>query len=91
MNFMINSLIKKFINNNLKALVKIQKLCEKNGFTYYSEVEAYLNRGRNQVSSILGKLEADNLIQRDKKNRPQKIYITKTGEKLLKHILTELT
>jgi len=89
---MINSLIKKFINNNLKVLVKIRELCdEKKGFAYYSEIENYLNRGRNQISSILGKLEHDNLITREKIVRPQKISISSTGEKLLKTIVDKLS
>jgi len=89
---MINSLVRKFINNNLRVLVKIRELCdEKKGFAYYSEIENYLNRGRNQISSILGKLERDNLIKREKKVRPQKIYISNTGAKLLKTIVDKLS
>lgn len=55
-------LVKKYFNNNLKALAKIIKLSEQNKFTYYYEIERYLNRERNQVSTILSKLEKDNLI-----------------------------
>ena len=89
---MVSSLVKKYLNNNLRVLAKIQKLSKKNnGYAYYHEIEAYLNRGRNQISSILKKLEIDDLIRREKEKRPQKIFLTSSGEELLKTILTELT
>ena len=92
MHFMISSLVKKYLNNNLKVLVKIQKLSKKNnGYAYYHEIEAYLNRGRNQVSAILTKLENDRTIRREKERRPQKIILTDSGEQLLKTIRTELS
>ena len=71
MNFM-TSLIKKYLNNNLRVLAKIQKLIRKNNSVYYSDIEFYLNRGRNQVSAILAKLEGDNLIKREKKKDPKR-------------------
>ena len=67
---MLNLLMKKYLNNNLKTLAKIHKLTKEKGFAYYSEIEAYLNRGRNQISTILAKLETDNLIHREKDRRP---------------------
>lgn len=80
-----NLILKKYFNNNLKTLTKINKLCQKNEFAYYYEIEAFLNRGRNQVTIILNKLEGDLLITRDN-HRPQKIFITSTGIKLLEKI-----
>lgn len=87
---MINLLLKKYLNNNLKTLAKIHKLSKEKGYAYYSEIEEYLNRGRNQVSTILSKLENDNLISREKNHRPQKIFLTHKGEKLIQTILDEL-
>jgi len=87
MNFMLNLLLKKYLNYNLRTLLKIHRLGKKQGFIYYSEIEEYLNRGRNQVSTILSKLEADNLISREKDHHPQKIKLTNTGKELIKMIL----
>ncbi|KKL65733.1 hypothetical protein LCGC14_2152070 [marine sediment metagenome] len=87
---MVNPLVKKYLKNNLRVLAMIYKLSKRNGFTYYSEIETYLNRGRNQVSFILAKLEVDKLIRRERDKRPQKIILTNTGEELLKTILNEL-
>ena len=53
----ITLLVKKYFNNNLKVLAKIIRLSEQNGFAYYHEIENYLNRERNHVSTILSKLE----------------------------------
>lgn len=83
----INFLVKKYINNNLKTLAKIYNLIKERGFAYYSEIEKYLNRGRNQVSSILLKLDTDNLIIREKDHRPQKIYLTPLGKQLMEYII----
>ena len=49
-------------------------------------IENHLNRERNQVSTILGKLERDNLIIRIKEHRPQKIVITELVKALMKKI-----
>jgi len=87
----ITLLVKKYFNNNLKALAKIIKLSKQNGFAYYHEIKKYLNRERNQVSTILGKLENDNLITRDKDHRPQKIFPTLAGKELLKKIVDLLS
>lgn len=88
---MVNSLVKKYLNNNLRVLAKIHKLSKKNSTVFYSEIEGFLNRGRNQVSSILKKLELDELIKRNKKIRPQQIKLTSTGIELIKSILHELS
>jgi len=82
----LNFILKKYFNNNLKTLTKINKLCRDKEFAYYHEIEQFLNRERNQVSTILHKLEADNLITRDKRHRPQKIFMTSSGRKLLEKI-----
>lgn len=83
----INFLVKKYINNNLKVLAKIYKLFQGKGFAFYQEIEEYLNRGRNQVSSILLKLDTDNLIIREKNHRPQKICLTPLGKQLMERII----
>ena len=44
----------------------------------------------SQISTILSKLEADNLIRREKIHRPQKIYLTLTGKELIHTIIGEL-
>jgi len=88
---MVNLLLKKYLNNNLKTLAKIHKLSKEKGYAYYSEIEDYLNRGRNQVSTILSKLETDDLIRREKENRPQRIFITSRGRNLIQAIANELT
>ena len=80
-----NRILKKYFNNNLKTLTKINKLCQEKEFAYYHEIEAFLNRGKNQITTILNKLERDFLITRDK-HRPQKIFITSTGKELLDKI-----
>jgi Mn-dependent DtxR family transcriptional regulator len=85
------SLVKKYLNNNLRVLAQIDKLSWKNNSVYYSDIESYLNRGRNQVSAILTKLENDKLIKREKKRRPQKIILTDSGKQLLKTIRNELS
>ena len=87
---MVNILLKKYLNNNLKTLAKIRKLSKEKGYAYYSEIEEYLNRGRNQVSTILFKLEKDNIIRREKYHRPQKIFLTSIGKKLIQTILDKL-
>ncbi len=80
-----NSILKKYLNNNLRTLNKINKLCQEKEYAYYHEIEEFLNRGRNQVTTILNKLEADSLITRDN-HRPQKIFMTSTGKQLLEKI-----
>lgn len=80
-------ILRKYYNNGLKALVYLNR---QKGVAYYSDIESFLNRGRNQVSTILSKLENDNLIRREKKQRPQKIFLTPTGEELLQTMLKEL-
>ncbi len=77
-------------NNNLRTLVKIQKLSHDKGFAHYHEIEHYLNRGRNQISTILKKLENDLLITGDKNHRPQRIFLTLLGKQVIEAILKEL-
>ena len=84
---MIDLLLKKYLNNNLKTLAKIHNLSKEKGYAYYSEIEEYLNRGRNQISTIFSKLEKDNVIQREKDHRPQKIILTSIGKKLIQKII----
>ncbi|MHA2036856.1 MAG: winged helix DNA-binding protein, partial [Promethearchaeota archaeon] len=79
------------LNSNLKVLAQIDKLITKNNSAYYSDIESYLNRGRNQISAILTKLENDDLIQRIKEKRPQRIMLTESGRELLKTIRKELS
>lgn len=83
-------LLRKYFNNGLRTLIQVKNLNERKGVAYYSEIETCLNRGRNQVSTILSKLEFDNLIRREKNIRPQKIFLTPLGEELLLIILKEL-
>ena len=90
MNFMDNYLLKKYFNNNLRVLAKIQKLSEQNGHALFQEIEVYLNRSKNHISNVLSKLENDNIIRREKKKRPQKIYLTEIGQELLNVILNKL-
>lgn len=90
MNQSIYFLVKKYLNNNLRTLVRIQKVSQKKGFAYYHEIEQYLNRGRNQISTILKKLENDLLITRVKDHRPQKIDLTLLGKQVIEAILKEL-
>jgi Mn-dependent DtxR family transcriptional regulator len=85
------SLVKKYLNNNLRVLAQIDKLSRKNNSVFYSDIETYLNRGRNQVTSILTKLENDNLIKREKEKRPQKINLTSSGKQLLVNIRAEIS
>ena len=87
---MVNLLLKEYLNNNFKTLAKIHKLSKEKGYAYYSEIEEYLNRGRNQISTILLKLEEDNLIRREKNHRPQKIYLTLAGKELIQVVLSIL-
>jgi Mn-dependent DtxR family transcriptional regulator len=82
----LNFILKKYFNNNLKVLTKISKLTQEQNFAYYHQIEKFLNRGRNQISNILAILEKDNLIERDKSHRPQKIFLTRTGRELLERI-----
>jgi len=77
---MTNLIFKKYFNNNLQVLAKVYQLNKEKGFAYYSDIEDFLNRGSNQISAILGKLERDNLIKRERKVRPQKIFIQCAGE-----------
>lgn len=91
MNIMINSLVKKYINNNLRVLAKIHKMSKQGKETYFSDIESYLNRERNQISNVLTKLEKEDLITREKKKRPQRLIITENGKQLLKAILGELS
>lgn len=83
-------ILRKYFNNGLRTLIRIQYLSKQKGSAYYPEVEQHLNRGRNQVSTILSKLEKDNLVWRKKHKRPQKIFLTPAGEELLQIILKEL-
>ena len=87
---MVNLLLKEYLNNNFKTLAKIHKLSKEKGYAYYSEIEEYLDRGRNQVSTILSTLEKDDTIRREKDHRHQKIFLTPTGEKLIHTVLNEL-
>jgi len=91
MNIMANSLVKKYISNNLRVLAKIHKMNKLGEKTYFSDIESYLNREKNQVSNVLGKLEKEDLIKREKKMRPQRLIITESGKLLLKAILDELS
>ena len=86
MNSNIVLLVKKYLNNNVRVLSKIYKLSKGKETVYYSDIESYLNRGKNQISLILSKLESDNLISRNKENRPQKIVLTSMGENLMEAI-----
>ncbi len=88
MNSNIVLLVKKYLNNKVRVLNKIYKLSKGNETVYYSDIESYLNRGKNQISLILSKLESYNLISRNKENRPQKIVLTSMGKKLMETILT---
>ena len=90
MHFMNNSLFKKYWNNNLRVLAKIQKLSKQNGHALFQEIEVYLNRSKNHISNVLSKLENDNIIRREKNKRPQRIYLTEIGQKLLSEILDEI-
>lgn len=87
----INFLMKKYLTNNLKTLAKIYNLTQVKEFVYYHEIEEYLNRGRNQVSTLLSKLEDDKLIMREKNHRPQKIYLTSLGKQLVESIIQVIT
>ena len=91
MNSNIVSLVKKYLNNNLRVLSRIYKLSKGDETVFYSDIESYLNRGKNQISLILSKLESDDLISRNKENRPQKIVLTSMGKKLMEAILNILS
>ncbi len=91
MNSNIVLLVKKYLNNNVRVLNRIYKLSKGNETVYYSDIESYLKRGKNQVSLILSKLESDGLISRNKVNRPQKIILTSMGEKVMEAILNILS
>ena len=88
---MINSLVKKYINNNLRVLAKIDKMSKQGKEIYFSDIESYLNRERNQISNVLKRLENEDLIRREKKKRFQRLIITENGKQLLKTILDELS
>ena len=83
-------MVKKYLPVKLRILLKLHSLSKKKGFTFYNEIESYLNRSKTQVSSTLRILEDDKLIIREKSHRPQKISLSQEGKILVKKILQEL-
>ena len=64
--------------NTFKILFYLTK---KEGFAYFSEIKAYLNRSSSQVSQIMRNLRLKNYVKVDN-NRPLKYKITELGRKV---------